>query len=190
MLLSQDIEETVKEVFCLYENYGDLDYIGEPVSQIEHMSQAATFAQREGFDDEVILAAFFHDIGHLCTNTTSMGGAGNVNHEQLGANYLLQRGFSKRIAAFVEGHVLAKRYLTYKNPHYYQQLSAASKTTLKFQGGPMASDEATPFEQNPDFEILIKMRYWDDIAKETNIPINNLSYLKKLATNHLVARKF
>jgi hypothetical protein len=52
-------EEIVNEVFALYEQHGDEDYIGEPVSQIEHMSQSAALAQAEGYDDEVILAAFF-----------------------------------------------------------------------------------------------------------------------------------
>ena len=37
-------EEIVEEVFALYEQYGDEDYIGEPVSQLEHMSQAAALA--------------------------------------------------------------------------------------------------------------------------------------------------
>src|ERR1700712_1213071 len=98
----------IKEVFALYEKYGNEDYIGEPVSQLEHMSQAASLAQAEGFDDEVILAAFFHDIGHLCADeedeTESMDGLGNVDHEQLGADYLLERGFSERVANLVQGH--------------------------------------------------------------------------------------
>lgn len=59
-------EQVIAEVFGLYERFGDNDYIGEPVSQIEHMSQAAELAMAEGFDDEVVLAEFFHDIGHLC----------------------------------------------------------------------------------------------------------------------------
>ncbi|MDP2147097.1 MAG: phosphohydrolase, partial [Pseudomonas sp.] len=59
-------EQVVAEVFGLYEQHGAADYIGEPVSQIEHMSQAAQLAMAEGFDDEVVLAAFFHDIGHIC----------------------------------------------------------------------------------------------------------------------------
>ena len=53
-------EAIVDEVFALYENYGDEDYIGEPVSQLEHMSQAAALADEEGYEDEVVLAAFFH----------------------------------------------------------------------------------------------------------------------------------
>jgi 2-amino-1-hydroxyethylphosphonate dioxygenase (glycine-forming) len=49
-------QEIVDEVFSLYEKFGGADYIGEPVSQIEHMSQSAQLAINEGFDDEVVLA--------------------------------------------------------------------------------------------------------------------------------------
>ncbi|TFW38339.1 phosphohydrolase, partial [Pseudomonas fluorescens] len=70
-------EQVIAEVFGLYERFGDSDYIGEPVSQIEHMSQAAQCALAEGFDDEVVLAAFFHDIGHICSEgAENMGGFG------------------------------------------------------------------------------------------------------------------
>lgn len=182
----------VNEVFSLYEKYGDEDYIGEPVSQLEHMSQAAALAGEEGYDDEVILAAFFHDIGHLCADAgeaESMDGMGNVDHEKLGADYLLERGFSERISNLVQGHVIAKRYLTYKYPEYYNKLSLASKGTLEFQGGVMSSDEAAEFELNPDAELIIRLRYWDDMAKETNIPVNNLAQLKSLALKHLLERE-
>jgi len=187
-LAARNPEAIVSEVFSLYEKFGDEDYIGEPVSQLEHMSQAAALAKEEGYDDEVILAAFFHDIGHLCADAGeagSMDGMGNVDHEKLGADYLLEHGFSERIAALVQGHVLAKRYLTYKHPEYYNKLSPASKTTLEFQGGVMGSDEAAKFELNPDAALIIRLRYWDDMAKSLNVPVNNLAYLKKLALNHL-----
>ena len=189
MAFSQyDPRAVVNEVFSLYEKFGDEDYIGEPVSQLEHMSQAAALAQAEGFDDEVILAAFFHDIGHLCADAEeagSMDGMGNVDHEKLGADYLLERGFSERVANLVQGHVIAKRYLTYKYPEYYSRLSDASKGTLEFQGGVMTEEEATDFELNPDAELIIRLRYWDDMAKEMNIPVNNLDYLKSIALTHL-----
>ena len=38
------VDEIIREVFELYEKHGDEDYIGEPVSQLEHMSQAAQLA--------------------------------------------------------------------------------------------------------------------------------------------------
>ena len=51
------------------------------------------------------------------------------------------------MAHLVEGHVLAKRYLCFKDPEYYSKLSPASKTTLEFQGGFMAAEEAKMFER-------------------------------------------
>ncbi|MCO5937118.1 HDIG domain-containing protein [Mucilaginibacter sp. RB4R14] len=181
-------EEIVNDVFALYEQHGGEDYIGEPVSQIEHMSQAAALAQAECYDDEVILAAFFHDIGHLCaagTEVGSMDGMGNINHEKLGADYLLDRGFSPRLANLVNGHVIAKRYLTYKHPEYFEKLSPASRATLNFQGGVMSADEAAKFEANPDADLIIRMRYWDDEAKLQNMPVNNIGYLKQIAVKHI-----
>ncbi len=179
-------EVIIEEVFALYEKHGDEDYIGEPVSQLEHMSQAAGLAKVEGFDDEVVLAAFFHDIGHLCADEAeSMYGFGNLDHEKLGAEYLRSRGFSDRIAMLVQSHVIAKRYLTYKFPDYYNQLSDASKATLEFQGGRMTTEEADDFETHPDSELFIRFRYWDDKAKETNKPVENISHLKSIALSHL-----
>ncbi len=178
----------VNKVFALYEKHGGEDYIGEPVSQLEHMSQSAELARQEGYDDEVVLAAFFHDLGHLCAadgEAGSMDGFGNIDHEKLGADYLLSEGFSARIANLVESHVVAKRYLTYKYPEYYDRLSTASRATLAFQGGVMTPQEAEIFEKHPDADLIIRFRYWDDQAKETNVVVNNIEYLKGLTLAHL-----
>lgn len=171
-------------LFSLYEKYGQADYIGEPVSQIEHMSQAAQLAMKEGYDDEVILAAFFHDIGHICVMdqpSESMNGYGIVSHEKIGANYLRKVGFSERLVRLVENHVQAKRYLTFKYPHYYEALSEASRQTLVFQGGPMNQTEANAFEQDPLFSISLRLRQWDEMAKELNIPVVDTHLLKNKA---------
>lgn len=178
----------IDEVFGLYEKYGAADYIGEPVSQIEHMSQSAQLAIDEGFDDEVVLAAFFHDIGHICVmmdQEKNMGGFGIKSHEKIGADFLRDKGFSERIAKLVESHVQAKRYLTFKYPEYYNQLSEASKMTLEFQGGIMLESEAILFEGNPLFETSILMRKWDELAKETNLPIIPFEQLKIKAKKNL-----
>ncbi len=176
--------DTVEEVFSLYERFGNADYIGEPVSQLEHMSQSAELAIREGFDDEVVLAAFFHDIGHICVmhaEHQSMGGFGVKSHEKIGADYLRACGFPERVAKLVENHVQAKRYLTFRYPEYYQQLSEASKRTLEFQGGVMTAEEAHRFESDPLFETSILMRKWDELAKEMNVAVIDLSKVKKMA---------
>jgi 2-amino-1-hydroxyethylphosphonate dioxygenase (glycine-forming) len=177
-------EEVVDEIFSLYARFGNEDYIGEPVSQIEHMSQSAQLAMKEGFDDEVILAAFFHDIGHICVSRNSannMGGYGVKSHEKIGADFLREKGFPETVAKLVENHVQAKRYLTFKHPEYYNNLSEASKKTLVYQGGVMTEAEAERFENDPLFEASIRMRYWDELAKETEVPIVDLSVLKEKA---------
>lgn len=169
-------------VFDLYRKFGEEDYIGEPVSQIEHMSQSAQIAEKEGHDDEVILAAFFHDIGHLCVNQgdfETMDGYGILSHEKIGADFLRDLGFPERIAKLVENHVQAKRYLTYRDPAYFDKLSEASRKTLEFQGGKMNKEEAVAFETDPLFELSLKMRTWDEMAKEENVPLPGLeSYIQ------------
>ena len=175
--------QVITEVFGLYERFGDSDYIGEPVSQIEHMSQAAQLAMAEGFDDEVVLAAFFHDIGHICADSAqNMGGFGVVSHERLGADYLRRAGFSERMARLVEYHVQAKRYLTLKTPGYYERLSEASRRTLAYQGGIMTEAEAEAFEQDPLCKVSLRMRHWDELAKEMWVPVIDLEVLKAKAS--------
>ena len=178
----------INEVFGLYERYGHEDYIGEPVSQLEHMSQSAVLAMQEGYDDEIVLAAFFHDIGHICVmrnKENDMDGYGVKSHEKIGADYLRSKGFPERVAKLVEYHVQAKRYLTFKNPEYYDNLSTASKQTLIFQGGIMNNSEATAFENDPLFEVSIRMRHWDEQAKELHIPIVDMEILRIKAANLL-----
>jgi 2-amino-1-hydroxyethylphosphonate dioxygenase (glycine-forming) len=179
----------VQEIFYLYRTYGKDDYIGEPVSQIEHMSQCAQLAEKEGYDEEVILAAFFHDIGHLCEHIVpaaeSMDGYGIVDHEKLGAGYLRSKGFSEKIASLVQSHVQAKRYLTFKDPEYYGQLSSASKQTLEFQGGRMNQEEASAFESDPLFELYVRLRRWDEKAKVEHEPLPSLEKYELMAMRHL-----
>lgn len=183
------VDQVIDEVFDLYEKHGDADYIGEPVSQLEHMSQAAQLAIQQGCDDEVVLAAFFHDIGHICVmqnEANSMDGYGVKSHEKIGADYLRKKGFPERVARLVESHVQAKRYLTYKFPEYFNALSEASKKTLEFQGGKMEKKEAEAFETDDIFETSILLRKWDELAKEIEVPIIDLNELKGRARKTLL----
>jgi 2-amino-1-hydroxyethylphosphonate dioxygenase (glycine-forming) len=179
-----DKQAVIDEIFSLYENFGVSDYVGEPVSLIEHMSQSAELAMRAGQDDEVILAAFFHDIGHMCVlknETNSMGIYGAKSHERIGADFLRSKGFSERIAKLVENHVQAKRYLTFKYPDYYSNLSEASKKTLAYQGGKMTEEEAHQFENDPLFATSILMRKWDEEAKLENVALIDIKKIKSKA---------
>jgi predicted HD phosphohydrolase len=45
----------------------------------------------------------------------------------------------------------------------------------------MTAAEAERFENDPLFEASIRMRHWDELAKETEVPILDLSVLKEKA---------
>ena len=187
------VEQTVNEVFALFAQHGTSNYIGEQISQWEHACQAAMIARWEGYDDEVILAALLHDIGHLCSlngNYPQMAGYGTMEHEKLGAEYLRIRGFSPKVTQLVESHVAAKRYLCFAQPDYYNNLSEASKNTLAFQGGPMTQSEAKQMEQNPLFTTIIRMRSWDEMAKEEHLALPDVSVFRELAQKHLLQQNF
>jgi phosphonate degradation associated HDIG domain protein len=176
------------EIMNLYKSYGSQDYIGEPVSQIEHMCQCAQLAEKENYDDEVILAAFFHDIGHFCEHIMDveyMDEYGIVDHEKIGSEYLGRKGFSERITKLVASHVEAKRYLTFKNLDYYNRLSEASKSTLALQGGRMNEEEAKIFERDELFTFYITLRGWDEKAKEEHVPLPDLNKYRSMMIHQL-----
>lgn len=174
-------ETIVNELFALYEKYGKKRSAGEPISQLEQVAQAAALAEEEGFEDEVILAAFFHNIGNVFGNEEN----GTINHEKLGADYLRQHGFSERLIALVESDRIASRYLAYKYPDYYDQLSEADKAKLELQGGRMTVQEAEKFEQDPDAELFVRLRYWNDRAKKAIKYKLNMPHIKLIAMSHL-----
>ncbi|MFZ6024827.1 MAG: HD domain-containing protein [Bacteroidota bacterium] len=186
------IDTHIDNILALYKTYGNENYIGEKVSQVEHMCQCAQLAEAEGYDDEVILAAFFHDIGHLCEHIMDvhyMNNYGVADHERIGAVYLLGKGFSNKIAQLVASHVAAKRYLTYKYPEYLGSLSKASLETLQFQGGIMSAEEATAFEADPLFDLYIALRKWDEKAKTENVPLPALEIYTTRMRDHLLKQQ-
>src|ERR1700742_3703445 len=106
-MTADEAERTTDEIMALYEKHGGAEYAGEKVSQLEHMAQAAQLAEEEGYDEEVILAAFLHDIGHIseaAKGDNEMDGFGIKDHEELGAEFLRGKGFSKKIVRLVESH--------------------------------------------------------------------------------------
>ncbi|KAJ5673357.1 hypothetical protein N7507_002484 [Penicillium longicatenatum] len=157
------------------EQYGQGDYIGESISQLEHCLQAANQAREAGARDELVIAALLHDIGQIIplesTKEARMNlresseNVGRVGHEAIGAAYLKSLGFSETVCRLVNSHVAAKRYLTAVNREYYDSLSSASQKSLAFQGGPFQGGELQEFEENPLKDEMVSMRLWDDRAK-------------------------
>ncbi|UJR37956.1 hypothetical protein I4U23_030640 [Adineta vaga] len=162
----------MENVRLIYEKHGESEYYGEAVTQYQHAIQAAYHAEQYAPNDsELIIAALLHDIGHLLGEKAEdrMGNLGVLQHEHVGAEYLRKNiGLSERICYLVDNHVNAKRYLTHVDKDYYNRLSDASKQTLVYQGGPMSDDEAEKFRLHPDFELCLRMRTFDEAAKDTD----------------------
>lgn len=179
------------EIIALYAKHGGNEYYGEAVTQLQHACQSAELAQQAGCDKEMVLAAFLHDIGHICVaghNVTVMDNYGVMNHEKIGAAFLHNRKFSDRLIQLVQAHVSAKRYLTFKDPEYYNHLSEASKQTLIYQGGKMSHDEALLFETDPLFAEMIQMRKIDEEAKDEHKQPDDLAKYHQLIVQHLEQR--
>jgi len=172
------IHTALKEISGLYRLYGTSDYIGESITQVQHATQCAYMATRAKANEESIIAALLHDCGHLLgmqgnnPNVKQMMSHDNssqlgvVKHEIIGAEWLQSLGLSSTICQLVARHVDAKRYLCYSNPAYIKKLSPASQQTLIHQGGIMTGEEAKEFDTDPLKNIILRMRDWDDKAKD------------------------
>jgi predicted HD phosphohydrolase len=160
--------DTVQTLFARLTLWATADYVGEPVSQLSHALQCAELSRRAGGDDLEILAALFHDVGHLEApdDAPRMADLGVLDHERRGALFLALQGAPPEMCVLVAGHVAVKRYLVATNPRYANALSAASRGTLAFQGGPMSAGERAAFEAHPLREAMLRLRRFDEAAKD------------------------
>jgi len=166
------LDPVVEEVLDLYRIYGTA-CDSAPVSLLEHMARTAQCAIAAGACNDMVLAAFFHDIGQLCLikcRPLNLCHYGRKRQEKIGADFLRQRGFPERLARLVEGHVQANRYLSFACCEYYNQLSDAHRKALECQGGPMSRGEARAFEQDPLFRQYVLLCRWDTQATNLIIP--------------------
>lgn len=151
----------------IFARRGGEEYLGEPVTMAEHMLQGAALAERQGADEETIVAALLHDIGHFTSEfgTFSMADTEDKYHEEAGAR-VLSGFFPPLVIDCVRYHVAAKRYLCATRPEYLDQLSEASVHSLTLQGGPMRDEEVRAFEANPNLDRIVAVRYLDDAGKD------------------------
>jgi len=126
----------VVDVVGLFAAGGGARY-GESVTQLEHSLQCAALARRARADDEVVLAALLHDVGHLAARAPE-GPAGHHGHQGAG---LLRPCVPARVAWLIEHHVVAKRYLCSVDPRYAERLSPASVRSLVAQGAALDVEE-------------------------------------------------
>lgn len=152
---------SLEDIERLYEERGARRY-GEGVSQIEHALQCASLAEAEDAAASLILAALLHDLGQLFED--GEGVTNDARHEAAGAAVLAGL-FGEDVCGPIALHVAAKRYLCFKEAHYVETLSAASRRSLKLQGGPLDAAEAAAFERLPYWRDAVALRRWDDAGK-------------------------
>jgi phosphonate degradation associated HDIG domain protein len=180
-------DRVVNEVISLLEHSGGDQYFGEAVTKLQHAEQCAWHAQQAGADEELILASLLHDVGHLIDTDLAIRDerVGVVNHDDVGRQWLLERGFSERLATLVGGHVDAKRYLTATNPSYAERLTPASQETLRLQGGPMDESSAEAFAREPELRDMLRVRLWDEMAKDPKWQGPSLASYREMLVRHL-----
>ncbi|MEV6924362.1 phosphonate degradation HD-domain oxygenase [Dactylosporangium sp. NPDC051485] len=169
------------ELRRLFGSDGAREYLGEPVTQAEHMLQAAALAERAGAPDALVAAALLHDVGHfhgVLTGADLMAGTDN-RHSDTGADWLAQ-WFGPEVCEPVRLHVAAKRYLCAVEPGYHDRLSEASKYTLGVQGGPMSAQEAQRFAAHPYAADAVALRRWDEQAKDPSAEVPDFAQYQGL----------
>lgn len=159
--------EILEQIEHMLTHNGTGLYGGEAVTQTQHALQCAALAESKNASPELIAASLLHDIGHLLEPEfeAALQRGEDMVHETLGEAFL-EQWFGEAVTQPVKLHVAAKRYLCATNENYFSKLSPASVHTLKLQGGPMSEDEVREFESNQYYKEAIRLRVWDDLAKD------------------------
>tara|TARA_B100000965_G_scaffold286148_1_gene244005 strand:- start:92 stop:529 length:438 start_codon:yes stop_codon:yes gene_type:complete len=143
-------------------------------------------AEKAKCDDNLICSSLLHDYGHFILENPEELVKMKVdgNHENIGYEYL-KNFFKKEIVDPIKYHVLAKRYLA-KDKKYFNQLSKASKISLKLQGGILNPKECAKFESQEYFKPSILLRKFDEAAKRTDLKMKSIHDYQKLLTSKLI----
>ena len=108
----------VEEILAIFKKHGELNY-GESMSVLSHSIQSGLIARDLGLPDSILVAAYLHDIGHICplfegVKNSMMDGYGLNEHDLLGAHFLERKGFDETVTIPIRNHVASKRYLCLK----------------------------------------------------------------------------
>jgi predicted HD phosphohydrolase len=150
--------------------------------------QSGHLAEQEGASDELVVASFLHDLGHLINDrgeTPTLRGIDD-RHEYVALPFLRDL-FGPSVLQPIRLHVDAKRYLcargdgTVTGAEYWAALSVDSRRSLELQGGIFGDSEASAFIAQPYAADAVRVRLWDDAAKRAGDPTARLDYYLALA---------
>jgi predicted HD phosphohydrolase len=127
------------------------------LSELDHGLQCAAELKAMAPDDiELQIAGLVHDISHGQCHIRDHGDIGGA---------AVRHVLGERVAALVQRHVAAKRYLISLDQSYLARLSPTSIKTFELQGGLMTTAEIETFAADPHRDDAIRVREADDAAK-------------------------
>ena len=173
---------TLTDIEKLFVQRGHEQYTGEPVTQLQHALQSGFLGEQAGASDELVTAAFLHDLGHILHDlgeTPSIHGVDDVH--QYRVLPFLRGLFPDSVINAIQRHVDAKRYLCATRPEYHDSLSDDSKRSLKLQGGIFSEGEADAFIAEDGAKDAVQLRLWDDLAKQPDLQTPGLSHYMQIA---------
>jgi predicted HD phosphohydrolase len=144
--------------------------------------QSGFLGEQAGASDELVTAAFLHDLGHMLHDlgeTPSIHGVDDVH--QYRVLPFLRGLFPDSVINAIQRHVDAKRYLCATRPEYHDSLSDDSKRSLKLQGGIFSEGEAAAFIAEDGAKDAVQLRLWDDLAKQPDLQTPGLSHYMQIA---------
>lgn len=165
----------VDRVLGILANAGARSYGGEAVTQLSHALQCANWAQAADAPSSLVAASLLHDIGHLLYVEPEEAKDSPVDdlHENRGAHFL-SAWFPLAVTEPIRLHVSAKRYLCATEDGYFDRLSAGSIHSLELQGGVFSEREAQSFIAQPYAADAVRLRRWDEAAKDPDAGTRSL----------------
>ena len=175
------VDELIDVLGSCEDFYDSLGDDGDPIPILPHSLQcAARLSEVVPNDDELIVAGLVHDIGHRLHPSHP------VEHGRVAADAV--RGLlGERVAALVELHVTAKRYLVTVDDTYRDALSTGSTASLVRQGGALDDAERAELERRPELADALTLRRADEAAKVPGAAVPGLDHWRPVVER--VARR-
>ncbi len=180
-------ETIVDFLIDMFNTRGQAEYLGEAVSQSDHMLQCAVVADQFDSSDSLILASLLHDVGHfLHDHPVDCADHGiDSEHEKIGDDFL-KKFYPPEVTEPIRMHVDSKRYLCATEEGYFDKLSEASIQSLALQGGAMNEDDVKAFEANPHIKDALALRRYEEAGKSEGVETPTIENYRDLLTKFVL----
>lgn len=181
-------DNVVDFLIDMFNTRGQDEYLGEAISQADHMLQCAVVADQFDAKESVVLASLLHDVGHFMHDYDFDCADHGIDseHENV-ANDFLKKFYPPEVTEPVRMHVDAKRYLCTVEDDYFDKLSEASVHSLKLQGGRMSDDEVKKFQESPHLQDALDLRRYEEAGKVEGVATPKIEAYRDLMEKFLVA---